>query len=53
MDELANVESYVNDEDNDDNAQNMKESLKGAGTPLFKDNPTNRLQTILMLLNND
>ena len=41
----------MNDEDNDDNAENMEGFLKEARTPLFKDNPTNRLQAILILLN--
>ena len=53
LDELANVEPYVDDEDNDDNVENMEELLKEAITPLFKDNPTNPLQAVLVLLNND
>ena len=53
FDKLANLEPYVDDEDNDDNDidDNAEELLKVVRTPLFKDNPTNRLQVVLMLLN--
>ena len=50
-DEMANLEPRVLEEDNDDNAESMEDLLKEARTPLFKDSPTNHLQTILMLLN--
>ena len=48
---MANLEPCVHEEDNDENAESMEALLKEASIPLFKDNPTNRLQATLMLLN--
>ena len=51
LDELSNTHPYVGDEVNDNIADNMKDLLKETNIPLFKNNPTNRLQAVLMLLN--
>jgi hypothetical protein len=50
-DDMANMEVHLFEESNKENDDSMEELLKEARIPLFKDNPTNRLQAILMLLN--
>ena len=50
-DKMANLETHLLEENNDENAKSMEDLLKEARTPVFKDSPTNCLQAIIMLLN--
>ena len=50
-DKMANLETHLLEENNDENAKSMEDLLKETKTPVFKDSPTNCLQAIRMLLN--
>ena len=51
LNDLVDVEPCLDDEDNNDNAKNIKGILKEARMTIYKDSSTNRLQAVLMLLN--